>query len=51
MSYIELPYGYVNKKKKQIQFNLPSNYEEYFYLDKVPYLTTKSLALEYNLII
>ena len=38
-------------KKKQIQFNLPSNYEEYFYLDKVPYLTTKSPALEYNLII
>ena len=49
MSYIQLPYGYVNKQK-QIQFNLPSNYEESFYLDKVPYLTTKNLVAENNLI-
>ena len=49
MSYIQLPYGYVNKQK-QIQFNLPSNYEESFYLDKVPYLTTKNPAVENNLI-
>ena len=49
MSYIQSPYGYVNKQK-QIQFNLPSNYEESFYLDKVPYLTTKNPAVENNLI-
>ena len=49
MSYIQLPYGYVNKQK-QIQFNLPSNYEESFYLDKVSYLTTKNLVVENNLI-
>ena len=49
MSYIQLPYGYVNKEK-QIQFNLPNNYEESFYFDKVPYLTTKTPAVENNLI-
>ena len=49
MSYIQLPYSYVNKQK-QIQFNLPSNYEESFYLDKVPYLTTKNPVVENNLI-
>ena len=38
MSYIQLPYGYVNKEK-QIRFNLPKNYDESFYLDKTPYLT------------
>ena len=27
MFYIELPYGYV-KNNKQLQFNLPSDYEE-----------------------
>ena len=48
MSYIQLPYGYVNKQK-QIQFNLPSNYEESFYLYKVPYLTTKNPVVENNL--
>ena len=49
MSYIQLPYGYVNKQK-QIQFSLPSNYEESFYLHKAPYLTTKNTAVENNLI-
>ena len=49
MSYIQLPYGYVNKQK-QTQFNLPSNYGKSFYLDKVPYLTTKNPAVENNLI-
>ena len=49
MSYIQLPYGYVNKQK-QIQFNLSSNYEESFYLDNLPYLTTKNLAVENNFI-
>ena len=32
MSYIQLPYSYVNKEK-QIQFNLPNNYEESFSFD------------------
>ena len=27
MLYIQLPYGYV-KNNKQVQFNLPSDYEE-----------------------
>ena len=49
MSYIQLPYGYVNKQK-QIQFNLPINYEESFCLDKIPNLTTKNPAVENNLI-
>ena len=30
MSYIQLPYGYV-EKEKQVQFNLPNSYEESFY--------------------
>ena len=32
MSYIQLPYSYVNKEK-QVQFNLPNNYEESFSFD------------------
>ena len=32
MSYIQLPYSYVNKEK-QIQFNLTNNYEESFSFD------------------
>ena len=31
MSYIQLPDGDV-KNNKQVQFNLPSNYKESFYL-------------------
>ena len=49
MSRIQLPYGYVNKEK-QIRFDLPNNYEESFYIDKVPYLTTKNPAVESKLI-
>ena len=49
MSYIQLPYGYV-KNNKQVQFNLPSNYEESFYLKEVPPLTNKDPAIENNLI-
>ena len=49
MSYIQLPYGYV-RNNKQIQFNLPSNYEESFYFDKAPYLKNKNSAVENNLI-
>ena len=49
MSYIQLPYGYVNNEK-QIQLNLSNNYEESFYFDKVLYLTTKTPPVENNLI-
>ena len=40
MSYIQLPYGLV-KKGKQIQFNLPKNYEESQYIKRFPYITNK----------
>ena len=40
MSYIQLPYGLV-KKSKQIQFNLPENYEESQYIKRLPYITNK----------
>ena len=49
MSYIQLPYGYV-EKEKQVQFNLPNNYEESFYFEKVPYLTHPTPAVENKLI-
>ena len=49
MSHIQLPYGYVNKEK-QIQFNLPNNYDESFYIDKVPYLTNENPAVQNKLI-
>ena len=40
MSYIQLPYGLV-KKSKQIQFNIPTNYEESQYLKRLFYITNK----------
>ena len=49
MSYIQLPYGYV-ENNKQVQFNLPNNYEESFYFENIPYLTTQNPAVENNLI-
>ena len=49
MSYIQLPYGYV-RNNKQVQFNLPSNYEESQYYKEVPYLTKQNLAVENNLL-
>ena len=49
MLYIQLPYGYV-KNNKQVQFNLPNNYEESFYLKQAPYLTNQNPAVENNLI-
>ena len=49
MSYIQLPYGYV-ENNKQVQFNLPNNYEESFYLQEVPHLTNKNPAIENNLL-
>ena len=45
MLYIQLPYGYV-KNNKQVQFNLPNNYEESFHLKQAPYLTNQNPALE-----
>ena len=38
MSYIQLSYGYV-EKNKEVQFNLPSDFEESFYLSKATHLT------------
>ena len=49
MLYIQLPYAYV-KNNKQVQFNLPKNYEESFYLNVVPHLTNRDSAVENNLI-
>ena len=40
MSYIQLPYISI-KKIKQIQFNLPENYEESQYIKRLPYITNK----------
>ena len=45
MSYAQLPYGFV-KNNKQIQFNLPNNYEENKYIKRLPYITNKSPAVE-----
>ena len=42
MLYIQLPYGNV-KNNKQVQFNLPKNYAESFYLNKVIILQIKIL--------
>ena len=49
MLYIQLPYGFV-KNNKQVQFNLPSNYEQSQYYKEVPYLTNKNPAAENNLL-
>ena len=40
MSYIQLPYGFC-KNSKQIQFNLPKNYETSQYIKRLPYITNK----------
>ena len=47
MSYIQLPYV---ENNKQVQFNLPNNYEEPFYVKEVPHLTNKNPAIENNLL-
>ena len=49
MSYTELPYGYV-KNNKQVQFNLPSDYEESQYYKEVPHITNESPAVKNNLL-
>ena len=49
MSHIQLSYRFV-KNNKQVQFNLPSDYEESQYYKEVPYITNKNPALENNLL-
>ena len=49
MSHIQLPYGFVNKPE-EIRFDLPKNFEENFYYDKVPYLTNHNPEVENKLI-
>ena len=49
MSYVQLPYSYV-ENNKQVQLNLPNNYEECFYLKEVPHLTNQNPAIENNLL-
>ena len=49
MLYIQLPYEFV-KNNKQIQFNLPSDYEESQYCKEAPFITNESPALKSNLL-
>ena len=49
MLYIQLPYGFV-KNDKQIQYNLPSDYEESQYYKEVPFITSEIPALKNNLL-
>ena len=49
MLYIQLLHGYVENNKR-VQFNLPKNYKEFFYLNKAPYLTKRDPATENDLI-
>ena len=48
MSNIQLSYGYV-KNNKQVQFNLPSDYEESQYYKEVLRITNMSPAVKNNL--
>ena len=45
MSYIQLPYGLV-KNNKQIQFNLPKNYEDSQYIKRLLYISNKGHDVE-----
>ena len=49
MLYIQLPYGFV-KNNKQVQFNLPGDYEESQYYKELPYITNKNPAVENNIL-
>ena len=49
MSYIQLPYGYV-KNKKQVQFNLPRDYEESYYYKEALHIINKSSAVKKDLL-
>ena len=40
MSYIQLPYD-MRRNEKQLQFNLPKNYEESQYIKRLPYIRDK----------
>ena len=45
MLYIQLPYGYV-KNNKQVQFDLPSDYEQSQYYKEVPFITMRIQLLK-----
>ena len=47
MSYIQLPYGLL-KKKKKVKFHLPKNYEETQYIKRLPNIQNKDLHLHFN---
>ena len=47
MSYIQLPYGLV-KKKKKVKFHLTKNYEETQYIKRLPNIQNKDLHLHFN---
>ena len=49
MLNIQLPYGFV-KNNKQVQFNLPGDYEESQYYKELPYITNKNPAVENNIL-
>ena len=49
MSYIQLPYGLV-RKNKQVQFNLPKNYEKSQYIKRLPYIRDKGPQFNNSLI-
>ena len=49
MSYIQQPFGFV-KNNKQIQFTLPSDYEESQYYKEVPFITNESPTVKNNLL-
>ena len=49
MLYIQLPFGSV-KNNKQIQFNLPSDYEESQYYQELPVITNESPTVKNNLL-
>ena len=49
MSYIQLSYGSV-KNNKQIQFNLPSDFEESQYYGEVPFITNESPTVKNKLL-
>ena len=40
MSYIQLPHG-LRRNEKQVQFNLPKNYEESQYIKRLSYIPDK----------
>ena len=49
MLYIQLPFGSV-KNNKQIQFNLPSDYEESQYYQELPVITNESPTVKNNIL-